>query len=91
MTAPRAGGHASRICWGVRSGTTRKPAFGGLAVPLLAQCLLLIPALTATSVDGDRERGLLAPLRVAGGGAVLVTVRRLRTPARTLPEGVRVA
>jgi ABC-2 type transport system permease protein len=42
-------------------GTT---AFGGLAMLLLAVCLLVVPALTATSVNGDRERGLLAPLQV---------------------------
>ena len=38
--------------------------FGGLALFVLALALLVVPALAAQSVNGDRERGTLATLQV---------------------------
>lgn len=38
--------------------------FGGLMLLLLGLSLLIVPALTAQSVNGDRERGVLATLQV---------------------------
>ncbi len=40
------------------------PLFGGLMLMVLALALLVVPALTAQSVNGDRERGVLAPLQL---------------------------
>lgn len=40
------------------------PMFGGLMLFVLALALLLVPALTGQSVNGDRERGVLATLQV---------------------------
>ena len=40
------------------------PMFGGLMLLLLGLSLLVVPALTAQSVNGDRERGVLATLQV---------------------------
>lgn len=40
------------------------PVFGGLVIGLLGLSLLVVPALTAQSVNGDRERGVLATLQV---------------------------
>ena len=40
------------------------PVFGGLVLALLGLSLLIVPALTAQSVNGDRERGVLATLQV---------------------------
>jgi ABC-type transport system involved in multi-copper enzyme maturation permease subunit len=39
------------------------PMFGGLMLFLLGLALLIVPALTAQSVNGDRDRGVLAPLQ----------------------------
>jgi ABC-2 type transport system permease protein len=39
------------------------PMFGGLMLFLLGLALLVVPALTAQSVNGDRERGVLASLQ----------------------------
>jgi len=39
------------------------PMFGGLMLVVLALGLLVVPALSAQSVNGDRERGVLAPLQ----------------------------
>src|SRR3954454_10491156 len=38
--------------------------YGGLQIFILALALLIVPALTAQSVNGDRERGTLATLQV---------------------------
>ena len=40
------------------------PLFGGTLLFVLALALLVVPALTAQSVNGDRERGTLATLQV---------------------------
>jgi len=40
------------------------PMFGALMLFVLALALLVVPALTAQSVNGDRERGTLATLQV---------------------------
>jgi ABC-2 type transport system permease protein len=40
------------------------PMFGGLMLFLLALGLLVVPALTCQSINGDRERGVLAPLQI---------------------------
>lgn len=40
------------------------PLFGGLMLFVLGLALLVVPALTAQSVNGDRERGVLATLQV---------------------------
>ncbi len=40
------------------------PMFGGLMLFLLGLGLLVVPALTSQSVNGDRERGVLASLQV---------------------------
>lgn len=40
------------------------PMFGGLMLFILGLALLVAPALTAQSVNGDRERGVLATLQV---------------------------
>jgi ABC-2 type transport system permease protein len=40
------------------------PVFGALVLALLGLSLLVVPALTAQSVNGDRERGVLATLQV---------------------------
>ena len=40
------------------------PMFGGLALVVLALSLLVVPALTCQSVNGDRERGTLATMQV---------------------------
>lgn len=37
--------------------------FGGLVLVMLALALLVVPALTAQSINGDRERGVLATLQ----------------------------
>jgi ABC-type transport system involved in multi-copper enzyme maturation permease subunit len=39
------------------------PMFGGLILFMLGVALLVVPALTAQSVNGDRERGVLASLQ----------------------------
>lgn len=40
------------------------PMFGGLVLVVLALSLLVVPALTCQSVNGDRERGTLATIQV---------------------------
>jgi ABC-type transport system involved in multi-copper enzyme maturation permease subunit len=40
------------------------PIFGGLMIVLLSLSLLVVPALSGQSVNGDRERGVLATLQV---------------------------
>src|SRR5437763_9249922 len=40
------------------------PLFGGLMLFVLALALLVAPALTAQSINGDRERGTLATVQV---------------------------
>ncbi|WP_067486789.1 ABC transporter permease [Actinomadura hibisca] len=40
------------------------PMFGGVLLAVLALCLLITPALTGQSVNGDRERGTLAALQL---------------------------
>lgn len=40
--------------------------FGGLMLVVLGLALLIAPTLAAQSVNGDRERGTLAPLQVTG-------------------------
>src|SRR5690348_5832953 len=40
------------------------PMFGGLMLLVLALSLLVVPALTCQSVNGDRERGTLATIQV---------------------------
>ncbi len=40
--------------------------FGGLMLVVLALALLIAPTLSAQSVNGDRERGTLAPLQITG-------------------------
>lgn len=40
------------------------PVFGGLMLLLLSLSLLVLPSLSAQSVNGDRERGVLATLQV---------------------------
>lgn len=49
------------------AGDTRQagpPLFGGTLLFVLGLALLVVPALTAQSVNGDRERGTLATLQV---------------------------
>lgn len=40
------------------------PVFGGLMMLLMSLSMLVVPALSAQSVNGDRERGVLATLQV---------------------------
>lgn len=40
------------------------PMFGALMLVVLAVALLVVPALTAQSINGDRDRGVLATLQV---------------------------
>lgn len=40
--------------------------FSGLMLVVLGLALLIAPALSAQSVNGDRERGVLAPLQITG-------------------------
>jgi ABC-2 type transport system permease protein len=44
--------------------STGVPLFGGLMLFVLALVLIISPALTAQSINGDRERGTLATLQV---------------------------
>jgi ABC-2 type transport system permease protein len=45
-------------------GVVGVPMFGGVLLGVLALVLLVAPALTAQSINGDRERGTLATLQV---------------------------
>jgi ABC-2 type transport system permease protein len=40
------------------------PMYGGLVLVVLALSLLVVPALTCQSINGDRERGVLATMQV---------------------------
>lgn len=40
------------------------PVFGGLMLLLMSLSMLVVPALSAQSINGDRERGVLATLQV---------------------------
>jgi ABC-2 type transport system permease protein len=53
------------------------PMFGGLMLFVLALALLVAPALTAQSVNGDRERGTLATLQVTMLSAAEIAVGKL--------------
>lgn len=48
--------------------------FGGLMLFVLGLALLVVPALTAQSVNGDRERGTLATLQVTRLSAAEITL-----------------
>lgn len=51
--------------------------FGGLMLVVLGLALLIAPALAAQSVNGDRERGTLAPLQITGLTAWDLTLGKL--------------
>jgi ABC-2 type transport system permease protein len=58
------------LTWGLRAALvaagTAEPGvdmFGGLMLFMLALAMLVVPALTAQSINGDRERGVLATLQ----------------------------
>lgn len=51
--------------------------YGGLQLFLLALALLVVPALTAQSVNGDRERGVLATLQVTRLSAFEIAAGKL--------------
>ena len=58
------------LTWGLRAalvaGGVDEPGvdmFGGLMLFMLALAMLVVPALTAQSINGDRERGVLATLQ----------------------------
>jgi ABC-2 type transport system permease protein len=58
------------LTWGLRAALiaagTEEPGvdmFGGLMLFTLALAMLVVPALTAQSINGDRERGVLATLQ----------------------------
>src|SRR5438874_6516096 len=53
------------------------PVFGGLMIFVLALALVVSPALTAQSVNGDRERGTLATLQVTRLSAAEIAVGKL--------------
>ena len=53
------------------------PLFGGLMLFVLGLVLVVSPALTATSVNGDRERGTLAALQVTRLSASEIAVGKL--------------
>jgi ABC-type transport system involved in multi-copper enzyme maturation permease subunit len=53
------------------------PMFGGLMLFVLALVLIISPALTAQSVNGDRERGTLATLQVTRLSATEIAVGKL--------------
>ena len=58
------------LTWGLRAALVATGAaergvdmFGGLMLFMLALAMLVVPALTAQSINGDRERGVLATLQ----------------------------
>ena len=58
------------LTWGLRAALVAAGAaergvdmFGGLMLFMLALAMLVVPALTAQSINGDRERGVLATLQ----------------------------
>ena len=58
------------LTWGLRAALIATGApdpgvdmFGGLMLFMLALAMLVVPALTAQSINGDRERGVLATLQ----------------------------
>jgi ABC-2 type transport system permease protein len=53
------------------------PLFGGLMLFVLALMLIISPALTAQSINGDRERGTLATLQVTRLTPVQIAVGKL--------------
>jgi ABC-2 type transport system permease protein len=53
------------------------PMFGGLMLFILALSLLVVPSLTAQSVNGDRERGVLATLQVTLLSATEIALGKL--------------
>jgi ABC-2 type transport system permease protein len=53
------------------------PLFGGLMIFVLGLSLLVAPALTAQSVNGDRERGTLATVQVTRLSAADIAVGKL--------------
>lgn len=58
-------------------GPTGIPMFGGLMLFVLGLALLVAPALTAQSINGDRERGTLATVQVTRLSAVDIVVGKL--------------
>ena len=53
------------------------PLFGFLMLFVLGMVLVVSPALTSQSINGDRERGTLATLQVTRLGAVEITLGKL--------------
>ena len=53
------------------------PLFGGTLLFVLGLALLVVPALTAQSVNGDRERGTLATLQVTRLSAAEIGLGKL--------------
>ena len=53
------------------------PLFGGLMLFVLGLALLVAPALTAQSINGDRERGTLATVQVTRLSATEIAVGKL--------------
>ena len=53
------------------------PLFGGVLLFVLGLALLVVPALTAQSVNGDRERGTLATLQVTLLSAAEIALGKL--------------
>lgn len=58
-------------------GPTGIPMFGGLMLFVLGLALLVAPALTAQSINGDRERGTLATVQVTRLSAVDIVLGKL--------------
>ncbi|SDW41549.1 ABC-type transport system involved in multi-copper enzyme maturation, permease component [Saccharopolyspora shandongensis] len=58
----------------IAAGNTGIPLFGGVMLFVLALALLVAPALTAQSINGDRERGTLATVQATPLSAWEITL-----------------
>lgn len=71
----------SLLALGMRHSYDERPIgpvlFGGLMLFVLSGAMLVVPALSATSINGDRERGTLAPLQVSLLSPAEITLGKL--------------